>query len=194
MENQQTLARTGFATKKAVPASPPRPATSPTPAPNPSPFLSKMTQQRLSDSSGGSVSFSSSESTSAITSRSHASESSDSNSNLSSESGSGYDFDSQQQGQQRSMRGRVAGDFEQLPDRCLKDRCLRPLHKLQHHSFLPGGKEVDPKAQSSGLIWQDSGFMTPFRPELLSLKRGQSSQISTAATGVTTIHGLGRFC
>ena len=191
MENQQAWTQAGFATKKAVHARRP-PVTSPGPSPDAHPLLSEMTQKRLSVSSSGSVSASMSESALETDSKSHASESDDSSPDSS--SGSEYESDSEQRMQQHSIREHVIGDFEQLSDRCLRDRCLRPLHKLQHQSFLPGGKSVDPKAEPSGLVWQDSGFMTPFTPELLGLKRGQSRQISTAATGVTTVHGLSRFC
>ena len=52
---------------------------------------------------------------------------------------------------------------------------------------MPSGKEASPKAEPGGLIWQNSGFMTPFTPELLTVKHGQIKQISTAATGVCTL-------
>ncbi|KAL0041407.1 hypothetical protein WJX79_002332 [Trebouxia sp. C0005] len=52
---------------------------------------------------------------------------------------------------------------------------------------LPRGKEQNPQAEPGGLIWQNSGFLMPFTPDLVTLKRGQSRQISTAATGVSVL-------
>lgn len=90
------------------------------------------------------------------------------------------------------MSSIVTTDSQQLPDGCLRDRCLQPLHKLQQQSFMPGGRQGgDSTAESLGLVWQDSGFMTPFSPRLVGLKRGESRQISTAATGVTSVSARG---
>ena len=177
MENQQTMKKSSFASKKAVHARPPRPVTAPTPTPH----LSHMTQKRISDSTGSSIS----------TIGSH--DSPESGSECSSESDSEPEAETEHQ--DHMVRGDMAADSDQLPDRCLRDRCLRPLHKLQQQSFVPDGKnaerKADPRADPSGLVWQDSGFMTPFTPELLVQRRGQAREISTAATGVTTVQGSG---
>lgn len=83
--------------------------------------------------------------------------------------------------------GRFPPDSDQVPWGQLPDRCLRPLSKLQQPSFMPSGKAASPKAEPGGLIWQNSGFMMPFTPELLTVKHGQIKQISSSATGISTL-------
>ena len=153
----------------------------------PAPPLSRMAQQHMSDSSSSSVF--SSDSTASSSSGSEGSETDDSGSASSSESESGQESDQEQQELGMSY---ATTDFGQLPDRCLSDRCLQPLHKLQQQSFMPGGKQdAEGVAEPSGLVWQNSGFMTPFSPRLVGPMRGDSRQISTAATGVTSVQGRG---
>lgn len=176
--------RTGFASKKAVCPRPPRPGMPPTL------LLSRMTQKRISDSSSStSVS---SDPASPSSSGSQGSHSDDSGSESSSESE--HESDVEQLGM--SANESPSTDSHQIPDGCLGDRCLQPLHKLQQHSFMPGGRQGgDPAAEPLGLVWQNSGFMTPFSPRLVGLKRGESRQISTAATGVTSVSARGtRSC
>ncbi|KAL0042447.1 hypothetical protein WJX77_012691 [Trebouxia sp. C0004] len=80
--------------------------------------------------------------------------------------------------------------WDQLPDSCLRDRCLRPLSKLQQQNFMTSGHEQSPQAEPGGLIWQNSGFLIPFTPDLVTLKRGQSRQISTVLNSGTSVPSL----
>ena len=185
-EGQQTMHRTGVASKKAVCPRPPRPGMPPTLP------LSRLTQKHISDSSSStSVG---SDLPSPSNSGSQGSHSDDSGSESSSESEHESDVE------QLGMSPVVSTDSQQLPDGCLRDRCLQPLHKLQQQSFMPGGRQGgDSVAEPTGLVWQDSGFMTPFSPRLVGLPRGESRQISTAATGVTSVSARGersscKFC
>lgn len=181
-EAQQSKQRAGFASKKPVHPRPPRPVT------DPAPPLSRVTQQHMSDSSSSSTV--TPDSTTPSSSGSQGSDSDDSGTESSSESESGSESDVEQQ---RLGMSHTPPDSDQLPDRCLRDRCLQSLHKLQQQSFMPGGKQdADPMADPSGLVWQNSGFMTPFSPRLVGLRRGESRQISTAATGVTSVQGRGK--
>lgn len=171
------MQRSGLASKKALYARPPRPGTAPTPP------LSKTTRTHVSASSSNSALVASSAPSS---SGSHGSDSDDSGSELSFKSESGQDFAVEQH------RPETAIDLDRLPDSCMKDRCLRPLHKLQEQSFMPSGSHADPMAEPPQLVWQNSGFMTPFTPGLFGPKQGQSRQISTAATGVSSVQGRGK--
>ena len=175
------MQRTGFARKKALYPRPPHPFTAPAPP------MSRMIQQHVSDTSSSSAL--SSDLLAPSSSGSQGSDSGDSGAESSSESESGQESDEEQQ---KIEMSHAIIDSEQLPDTCLGDRCLQPLHKLQQPSFVPGGKQdADAMAQPSGLVWQNSGFMTPFSPRLVGLRRGDSRQISTAATGVTSVQGRG---
>lgn len=174
--------RTGFASKKAVCPRPPRPGM-PLTLP-----LSRMTQKHISDSNSSTTV--SSDPISPSSSGSQGSRSDDSGSESSSESE--HEFDVEQHMLRMSASEPATTDSHQLPDQCLRDRCLQPLHKLQQQSFMPGGRQGgNPMAEPPGLVWQDSGFMTPFSPRLVGLKRGESRQISTAASGVTSVSGRG---
>jgi len=199
MENKSTMKPRLATAHKAVAVRPPRPVTAPAPP------LPRGAPHRPSASSSGSRSASGRHAASDATSHSAESDSDESdsgetNSEASSESVSGNDDDSQGSSSRMngdSGRSLQASDhvssWEQLPDRCLRDRCLRPLSKLQQQNFMTSGKEQNPQAEPGGLIWRNSGFMTPFTPDLVTLKRGQSRQISTAATGVSTILDSGRL-
>ena len=181
-EAQQSTQKAGFASKKPVYPRPPRPVTAP------APFVSRMVQQHMSDSSSSSSVTSDSATPSSSGSQGSDSDNSGSETSSDSESGSASDVE-----QQRLGMSRTPQDSDQLPDRCLRDRCLQPLHKLQQQSFMPGGKQdADPMADPSGLVWQNSGFMTPFSPRLVGPRRGESRQVSTAATGVTSVQGKGK--
>ena len=194
MENKGTMQPQRFTSQKAVHARAPRLATAPTQPlsrtlpTRPSESVSSMTPNSNSDSD---------------TDSGAGSDSADSDSDESvSEASSAAESESRLESRDASSRAHQSGgsflsdyiSWDQLPDRCMRDRCLRPLSKLQQQTFMPSGQAKTPKAQPEGLIWQNSGFMTPFNPELLTLKRGQSKQISTAATGVTTGLVSGRPC
>ena len=171
-QGQQSMHRPKFASKKALPPRPPRPVTAPMPP------LCRMIQQHMSDSS----------SSTALSSDSRTPSSSGSQESETDDSGSESD---EEQNVASEMSYGIT-DLDQLPDRCLRDRCLQPLHKLQQQSFMPCDKQdADAMAEPSGLVWQDSGFMTPFSPRLVGPRRGDSRQISTAATGVTSVQGRG---
>ena len=115
-----------------------------------------------------------------------------------SDSGDSQDSSSSSESQHDVKKGALEGSLGQVADLTqgvgddeaamdqLPDRCLRPLSKLQQSSFMPAAQAA-PAAESHGLVWQNSGFMTPFTPELLGLKREQSRQTSTAVTGMTAI-------
>ncbi len=206
MENKGTVKPRLTSAHKAVAVRPPRPATAPTPP------LPRGAPHRPSTSSSGSRSASGRHAASDATSHSAESDFDESNSGetdseASSESVSDDDDDDDDDNDNDSpsSSSRMNGDggrflpasdhvssWDQLPDRCLRDRCLRPLSKLQQQNFLTSGKEQHPQAEPEGLIWQNSGFMTPFTPDLVTLKRGQSRQISTAATGVSIVLDSGR--
>lgn len=180
-EGQQTKQRAVFASKKPVYPRPPRPVTAPAPP------LSRMIQPHIPDSSSSSTV--SSDSMAPSSSGSQGSNSDDSGSGSSSDSDSGQESEEEEQKLGLSY---ATTDPDQDSDRCLRDRCLQPLHKLQQQSFLPGGtQDADPMAEPSGLVWQNSGFMTPFSSRLVGLRQGHSRQISTAATGVTSVQGRG---
>ena len=177
MQGQQTMQRSDLAPKKPVFNRPPRLGTAPTPP------LSRMPRKSLSNLSSSSAS----SLTSATSSSSDAqeSESGDPGSESSSEL-------QQESDMERPRRGRphhelVTTASDQLSELPCKQR-------QQHHSFTLGGTHADPKAEPPGLVWQDSGFMVPFTPEAFVPKRGQSRQISTAATGVTSVLGRGKQC
>lgn len=205
MENKSTMKPRLASAHKAVAVRPPRFVTAPTPP------LPRGAPHRPSASSSGSRSASGRHAASDATSHSaesgfDESDSGETDSEASSESVSDDDDDDDDDDNNSpSSSSRMNGNggrflpasdhvssWDQLPDRCLRDRCLRPLSKLQQQNFMISGKEQNPQAEPGGLIWQNSGFMTPFKPDLVTLKRGQSRQISTAATGVSTILDSGR--
>ena len=99
-------------------------------------------------------------------------------------------IDSSRQDSSARSNSKQSDALDESPEQ-LPDRCLRPLSKLQQASFMPAGQEIG-MAEPHGLIWQNSGFMTPFTPEILNIKRGQSRQMSTAATGLTA-HSSGAY-
>lgn len=189
IEHQQTMKPAVFASQKAVHVRPPRPTTAPLPA-TPS--------RRPAGPTSGNRPESDSELASNASSGSAESDSENSDSDASYESESDTESEAPPFNSHR-IDGRLPAhvdhaDREQLPDRCLRDRCLRPVTKLQQETFMPTGKQENPKAEPQGLIWQNSGFMTPFTPELLNLKHGRSKQISSAASGVTTLQDTGKTC
>ncbi len=199
MENKGTMKPRLASAHKAVAMRPPRPVTASTPP------LPRGAPHRPSASSSGSRSASGRHAASDATSHSAESDSGETDSEASSESVSDGDDDDDDEDDSPSSSSRTNGDGgrflpasdhvssrDQLPDRCLRDRCLRPLSKLQQQNFMTSGKEQNPQAEPGGLVWQNSGFMTPFTPDLVTLKRGQSRQISTAATGVSTVLDSGR--
>ena len=198
MENKGTMKPRLATAHKAVAMRPPRPVTAPTPP------LPRGAPHRPSASSSGSRPASGRHAASDATSHSaesdfDESDSGETDSEASSESVSGDDDDSQSSSSRTNRNGGrflQASDhvssWDQLPDRCLRDRCLRPLSKLQQQNFMTSGKEQNPHAEPGGLIWQNSGFLMPFTADLVTLKHGQSRQISTAATGVSTVLDLGR--
>ncbi len=201
MENKGTMKPRVASAHKAVALRPPRPVTASTPP------LPRGAPHRPSASSSGSRSASGRHAASDATSHSaesyfDESDSGETDSEASSESVSGDDDDDDDEPSSSSRMNGDGGRFlpasdhvsssDQLPDRCLRDRCLRPLSKLQQQNFMTSGKEQKPQAEPGGLIWQNSGFVTPFTLDLVTLKRGQSRQISTAATGVSTVLDSGR--
>ena len=194
MENQGSMKPRLASAQKAVAVRPPRPVTAPTPP------LPRGPPYRPSASSSGSRSASSHHAASDATSHSPESHSDESDagetdSEASSESLSDDGDDDDPPSSSSRMNGGGSTflqdsdhvSWDQLPDRCLRDRCLRPLSKLQQQNFMTSGKEQNPQAEPGGLIWQNSGFLMPFTPDLVTLKRGQSRQISTAATGVSVL-------
>ena len=204
MENKGTTKPRSASAHKAVAARPPRPVTAPTPP------LLKGAPRRPSASSSGARSASGRRAASNATSHlaesdSDESDASETDSEASCESVSDDD-DEDHDDDSPSSSSRMNGDgdrflqasdhvssWDQLPDRCLRDRCLRPLSKLQQQNFMTSGTEQNPQAPGpGGIIWQNSGFMTPFIPDLVILKRGQSREISTGATGVSTLLDSGR--
>ncbi|DBA85342.1 TPA: hypothetical protein ACH3X2_006025 [Trebouxia sp. C0005] len=194
MENQGSMKPRLASAQKAVAVRPPRPVTAPTPP------LPRGPPYRPSASSSDSRSASSHHAASDATSHSPESHSDESDagetdSEASSESLSDDGDDDDPPSSSSRMNGGGSTflqdsdhvSWDQLPDRCLRDRCLRPLSKLQQQNFMTSGKEQNPQAEPGGLIWQNSGFLMPFTPDLVTLKRGQSRQISTAATGVSVL-------
>ena len=194
MEHQQTMKPAVFASQKAVHVRAHRPTTAPLPA-TPS--------RRPAGPTSGNHPESDSELASNASSGSAESDSENSDSEKS-DSDASYESESDTEGEappfnSHHIGGRVPAHVDhanrdQLPDRCLRDRCLRPVTKLQQETFMPTGKQENLKAEPEGLIWQNSGFMTPFTPELLNLKHGRSKQISSAASGVTTLQDTGKTC
>ena len=204
MENKGTMKPRLVSAHKAVTVRPPRPVTAPTP------LLPRGAPHRPSAASSGSHSASGRHASSDATSHSaesdfNESDSGETDSEASCESVSSDDDDDDDDEDSPSSSSRMNGDggrflpasdhvssWDQLPDRCLRDRCLRPLSKLQQQNFMTSVREQNPQAEPGGLIWQTSGFVIPFTPDLVTLKRGQSRQISTAATGVSAVLDSGR--
>lgn len=175
MQGQQTILRPGLASQKAMNYPPPRPSTAPT-APQP-----RMPRKSLTNLSSSNSSSSLDSGTSS--SRSEGSDSHDSGSESSSDFESRQESDADHPRLRRRAHEHKKTASDQLPE---------PLRKLQQQSFTAGGTHADPMAEPSGLVWQGSGFMIPFTPEMFGPKGGQHWQISTAATGVTSVPGRGK--